>query len=126
MGRLKYILLGCGVTLLPFLLIAATVEPVNIPTTNRSITITNGNTFQTVIAAASPTVSTSRQSLTIQNNNTNNDNCWVFIGSAAAAKATSILLGPGGSYQRYYPFVPSDAIQATCTTTADSLYVDTQ
>jgi len=93
-------------------------------TVNGSVTIATGNTFQQVLAAA--TAATRRNSLTIQNNNTNGDNCWLFIGSGAATKATSILLGQGGSYQRYAPYIPSDVIQATCLTTSDSLYVDSQ
>lgn len=102
-------------------------SPIDIPTTNRAVVITTGATFQTVLAAVgAPGFSFPRQSLTIQNNNTNSDNCWVFIGSGMASTAKSILLGPGGSYQRYYPFVPSDVIQATCTTTNDTLYIDTQ
>jgi hypothetical protein len=98
----------------------------NAATTNGSVTITAGNTFQSVLSAlgAPPTP---RRSLTIENNNTNGDNCWVFIGATASAtKGTSILLQPGGSYTRYYPYVPSDNIAATCTTTSDTLYVDTQ
>lgn len=94
-------------------------------TTNASVSITTGNTFQNILAAL--TTTTDRQSLTIQNNNTNSDNCWVFIGLAASAtKATAILLSPGGSYQRYWPYVPPDAIQATCTGNGDTLYVDWQ
>ena len=92
----------------------------NRPTLNKSATIAAGNTFQTILPAASP------WSLTIQNNNTNSDNCWIFIGSGTASKGASILLGPGGSYGRYYPYVPSDVIQGTCATTSDTLYVDTQ
>lgn len=94
------------------------------PTTNSSTTIATGNTFQTLLAAI--TSNSQRRSLTVQNNNTNGDNCWLFIGAGGAAKATSILLGQGGSYQRYYPYVPNDVIQATCTTTADTIYVDLQ
>jgi hypothetical protein len=97
----------------------------NAATTNGSVTIATGNTFQTAVSALGVSPA-QRRSLTIQNNNTNGDNCWVFIGGGAATKATSILLGQGGSYQRYYPYVPSDAIQATCVTTSDTLYVDTQ
>lgn len=93
-------------------------------TVNASITITTGNTFQTALASIIGT-SSRRQSLLIENNNAS-DNCWVFIGSGSPTKGTSMLLLPGGSYQRYWPYVPSDAIQATCTTTADTLYVDTQ
>jgi hypothetical protein len=91
--------------------------------TNGSVTITTGGTFQTVLAAI--TQNNQRRSLTVENNNTS-DNCWLFIGSGSATKATSILLLPGGSYTRYYPYVPSDALQATCATTGDSIYVDFQ
>jgi hypothetical protein len=99
--------------------------PRNFPTKNSSASIVTGNTFQSVLAAA--VGSTLRNSLTIQNNNTNADSCWVFIGpNASATKATSILLAQGASYTRYYPFIPSDNISATCATTADTLYVDTQ
>ena len=96
----------------------------NAPTTNASITIATGNTFQQALAVlgSPPAI---RRSLTIENNNTT-DSCWVFIGSGAATKALSILLLPGGSYTRYFPYVPSDNIAATCTTTSDTLYVDTQ
>jgi len=92
-------------------------------TTNGSVVIATGNTYQTVLAALSGFGT--RRSLTIQNNNLT-DNCWVFIGAAAATKGTSILLLPGGSYTRYSPYIPSDAIQATCATTSSTLYVDTQ
>jgi hypothetical protein len=92
-------------------------------TTNGSVIIATGNTFQTVLAAV--TQNNQRRSLTIQNNNAA-DSCWLFIGSAAATKGTSILLLAGGSYTRYYPYIPSDAIQATCAATSDTLYVDVQ
>lgn len=97
---------------------------INRSTLNSSATITTGNTFQTILAVISGT-STQRQSLTIQNNNAV-DSCWLFIGAGSATKATSMLLLAGGSYTRYWPYVPSDAIQATCATTADTLYVDIQ
>jgi hypothetical protein len=104
----------------------AFAQAINTTTTNGSVVIATGNTFQTVLAAlGSPPAQ--RRSLTIENNNTNGDSCWVFIGATASAtKATSILLTPGGSYTRYYPYVPSDNIAATCTTTSDTLYVDVQ
>lgn len=94
-------------------------------TVNSSAVIAAGNTFQTVSAAV--TAATRRNSLTIQNNNAA-DNCWIVIAGAlgSATKATAILLLPGGSYTRYYPYVPSDAIHATCASTSDTLYVDTQ
>jgi hypothetical protein len=96
--------------------------PGNLPTTNRAVVIATGATFQTVVAA---TV-VGRQSLTIENNNTNGDNCFVYIGASGQTEAKSILLTKGGSYQRYFPYVPNDAIQATCDNTSDTLYVDTQ
>ena len=92
-------------------------------TTNSSATITAGNTFQTVLAAVTSTGD--RRSLTIQDNNAT-DSCWLFIGGGSATKGTSILLLAGGSYTRYYPYIPNDAIQATCATTSDTLYVDFQ
>lgn len=101
---------------------AALAQTIVAQTTNGSVTIATGNTFQTVLAAV--TQSNQRRSLTIENNNAS-DSCWIFIGSAVAAKGTSILLLPGGSYTRYQPYVPADAIQATCATTSDTLYVDT-
>ena len=96
--------------------------PANIPTIIGSTTIATGNTFQSVLTA-----SASRKSLHIQNNNTNGDNCWVYVGAnGSATKAASIILSPGGSYQRYFPYIPSDNISATCATTSDTLYVDSQ
>jgi hypothetical protein len=94
--------------------------PASAVTTNSSVVIATGNTFQTILAT-----STKHRSLTIENNNAT-DNCWVFIGAGSATAATSILLLPGGSYARYYPYIPSDVIQATCASTSDTLYVDTQ
>lgn len=94
-----------------------------IVTTNRSTTITVGGTFQTVTA-----VSSTRMSITIQNNNplSGTEYCYIYVGVGTASTAASIVLGPGGSYQRYWPNIPSDPIQATCTTTNDTLYIDTQ
>lgn len=98
---------------------------INRATVNDSVTIATGNTFQQVLASIVSTTTPPRQSLTIQNNNTSTDNCWVFFGTTAnATKATSILLQPGEAVTRYWPFVPSDAIQATCASTSDTLYVD--
>lgn len=93
-------------------------------TINASVVITTGNTFQTILASIIGTINY-KASLTIENNNTS-DSCWIYIGSGTPTKGTSILLVAGGSYTRYWPFVPSDAIQATCTTSADTLYVDYQ
>jgi curli biogenesis system outer membrane secretion channel CsgG len=92
-------------------------------TTNGSVAITTGNTFQTVLTAV--TTNAQRRSLTIQNNNAS-DSCWLFIGTGSATKGTAILLASGQAYTRYYPYIPTDAIQATCATTADTLYIDNQ
>jgi hypothetical protein len=95
------------------------------PTNKRSVVITTGNTFQTIIGALGD--NESRNSLTIQNNNTS-DSCWIVVGGTlgSATKGTAILLLAGAAYTRYYPFVPSDAIHATCATSSDTLYADTQ
>jgi hypothetical protein len=81
-----------------------------------------------------PVNSGARRSLTIQNNNgnatceaaSNCDYCWVFIGAGTASEAKSIELGATEAYTRFYPYVPSDVIQATCASNSDTLYVDTQ
>lgn len=90
-----------------------------LPTDNDSVTIATGNTFQTILSARSP------RSLTIENNNAG-DNCWITVDGGSPTKAKAIMLLPGGSYTRYYPYVPNAAIQGTCATTGDSIYVDTQ
>ena len=112
---------------------AAQAQIVNAPTTNGSVVITTGNTFQTVVAALGVPPA-ERRSLTIQNNNANSscqtantcDLCWVYVGSGTATEAKSIELSATQAYTRYYPYVPSDAIQATCASSSDTLYVDTQ
>lgn len=112
---------------------------INRSTVSTPAIITTGNTFQTVLASNLGTA-TQRQALTIENNNAT-DNCRIIIGGPWLAGDTtsttrtvngvsvtgtqaSILLTAGGSYSRYWPFVPSDAILATCTSSGDSLYVD--
>lgn len=101
-----------------------------------------------------PPLPGARHSLTIQNNNVSagalsSDLCYLIVAnSALAAQITpgttttssnvtvsgktitaaqaSVVLSGGGSFQRYFPYIPSDAIYGTCATTADTLYVDTQ
>jgi hypothetical protein len=93
-------------------------------TVNGSLSITAGNTFQQIMA---PNATKPRVSLTIQNNNTTTDSCWVNIGAiGAASTANSIVLSPGSSYARYWPYVPSDAINVTCATTGNTVYLDYQ
>jgi hypothetical protein len=104
--------------------------------------IATGLTFQQVLASVQ---SNNRHSLTIENNNAT-DNCNIILvgvgspwlvgdttstthtinGVSFTGAKASILLLPGGSYTRYYPFIPPEQILGTCTTTGDSLYVDTQ
>jgi hypothetical protein len=91
------------------------------PTTHAVITITTGTVFQQVLPPSSKL-----EGLTIENNNTNGDNCWLFIGSGNATTAGSSLLARGASYIRFWPFVPSDAIQATCESLGDTLSVEMQ
>lgn len=106
------------------LLVALFVTPAmaqqNRTTINGSVSITTGGTFQQILAA------NARWSVTVENNNTNTDKCWIYIGAGTASEAASIMLLPGGSYTRYSPFIPSDEIQATCAAASDTLYVDTQ
>lgn len=98
---------------------ACDAQPTGRTTSNQSATIATGNTFQTILAAGN------RQSLTIQNNNATNS-CWIYLGADTATKARSILLLAGGSYTRYWPFIPIDAIQATCASNGDTIYLDIQ
>ena len=98
--------------------------PIPKHTTNLSVVITTGNTFQTVLSSIA-TSQTSRLSITISNNNAT-DSCWINVDGGTATKGTSILLLAGAQYFRSWPFVPYDAIQATCATTNDTLYVDQQ
>lgn len=106
--------------------------PVQGAVVNRSTKITTvviaaGNTFQIALASIIGDTTTQRQALTIQNNNTTTDNCWLFLGpNASATKAKSILLAPGQAYTRYWPFVPSDEVNVTCATTSNTMYVDNQ
>ncbi len=109
-----------------------------IPTFNNSVSITTGNTYQSLLAKQG-----ARRGLTIQNNNTNTDNCFIDVtgvvaagnttstnvtvnGASIAATKASIVLTPGQAYTRYYPNIPNGAIVGTCATTGDSLYVETQ
>ena len=99
--------------------------------------ITTGLTYQQILPANG-----GRGSLTIQNNNAS-DQCELLVGGPWQAGDTtstsrtvggvsvtalqgSIVLAAGQAYTRYYPYVPSDIILATCASNGDSLYVDTQ
>ena len=86
------------------------------------VTIATGNKFQQIVPSNNS--GTDRRALTIQNNASNGDNCWVYVGSDRASKDGSVVLAPGKTYDRYWPFVPSDTIQATCASSSDDLYVE--
>ena len=131
---------------------AQILQPLDLPTTNGSVKITTGSTYQQLLAALAYTTDSQRKSLTIQNNNTNGDNCWLIIGAvpntsgaaqivaavttastiitvdgtAMTAQQASILLQQGVPFTRYLPNIPSDVLFVTCATTGDSVYVDTQ
>jgi len=85
-----------------------------------------GVVFQEVLPSIIGNAGVARQSLTIESNNTNGDNCWVHVGEDVPNTRNSSLLLPGGSYARYWPHVPSDAVQAACGSAGDSIYVETQ
>jgi hypothetical protein len=86
------------------------------------VTINTANKFQQILAASG----SARRMLRIGNNNTNDDICWVFVGSGPASKEASYPIPPGEKYLRYPPFVSSDAIQATCESSSDTLDVEYQ
>ncbi len=90
--------------------------------THTVVTIVSGNKFQQVLASSE----TEHRMLRISNNNANGDSCWVFVGSGRASKEASYAVPPGKEYLRYPPFVPSDAIQATCASSSDTLDVEYQ
>ena len=87
------------------------------------VTIATGNKFQQVVPPPNKG-DAERRSLTIENSGSNGDDCWVYVGGDKASKDHSIVLAPGKSYTRYWPFVPSDAIQATCASSSDTLSVE--
>ena len=102
---------------------------------NKSVSITTGNTYQQIEG-----INQSRRVVEIQNNNAT-DSCFLEVTGAVASGNTtatnvtvngvsitsqkaSILLLPGGAYNRYYPYVPSGPIVVTCASTGDSVYAD--
>jgi hypothetical protein len=90
--------------------------------TDTVVTINTANKFQQVLAPSA----TARRMLRISNNNNADDSCWVFVGSGRASKKGSYEVLPGKEYLRYPPFVPSEAIQATCASSSDTLDVEYQ
>lgn len=91
--------------------------------TKTLVTIVTGDKFQQILPQNN--TGKDRRALTISNNNTNGDSCWVYVGTGSASKEKSDkVLGPGAKYVAYWPFVPSDEIQATCASSSDTLSVE--
>ena len=114
--------LGVASLAIALLLGSAAIAQTPPAPTRTLVTIGAGNKFQQVLASSG----TERRMLRISNNNTNGDSCWVFVGSSQASKEGSYAVRPGKDYLRYPPFVPSDAIQATCASSSDTLDVEYQ
>jgi hypothetical protein len=89
---------------------------------NTVVTINTANKFQQILASSE----TTRRMVRISNNNANGDSCWVFVGGGKASKESSYEVPPGTAYLRYPPFTASDAIQAICASSADTLDVEYQ
>jgi hypothetical protein len=121
--------------------------PTNVVTTNGSVTITTGLTYQQILST--PANDLSLGSLFFQNNQiSGTDTCWIIIdvtvgnqivagttttstlvtvgGNMVTAGSVSIILVPGQLFLRTYPILPGDAVFATCATTGDTLFVATQ
>ena len=116
------IVLGVASLAITLLLGSATFAQTPPAPTHTLVTIDTGNKFQQVLASSG----TERRMLRVSNNNTNGDSCWVFVGSSRAFKEGSYAVPPGKEYLRYPPFVSSDAIQATCASSSDTLDLEYQ
>jgi hypothetical protein len=91
--------------------------------TETLVTIVTGNKFQKIL----PENNTGKDRRALVIENANGDSCWVFVGAGRATKEKSDkVLAPGDKYVEYWPFVPSDEIQATCASGSDTLNVEYQ
>ena len=77
-------------------------------TVNGSVVITAGSTFQSSALAAADR-GTRRLSLTIQNNQTASDSCWLFIG-ATAASATRGNIDPTRARSVLHAILPLHSV----------------
>ena len=111
------IVLGVASLAIVLLLGSRTFAQTSPAPTDVVVTINTANKFQQVLASSG----TARRMLRIGNNNDNDDSCWLFVGSGRASKEGSYEVPPGKEYLRYPPFVPPDAIQATCESSSDTL-----
>ncbi len=124
--------------------VPSTPSSVLATTNNFAVIITTGLTYQQLLPAGQ-----NRRSLTIQNNQISGTDVCYFIfgqnitsqitpgvtltstnltiqGNTITAGAASMVLNPGQPYTRFYPYIPSDPMYVTCSTTGDSVYVDIQ
>jgi len=125
------LMLGAALVCMPFDALAQA----NRSSLNYSQMIATGNTYQQLRPQEN------RSAIEVQNNNTA-DNCYVFVGANVVTAGTtttstnvtvagntltaahaSILLVPGQSWSRYFPYVPNDPVFGTCALATDSLYV---
>lgn len=128
-------------------------QPLDVTALNRSAIILAGGTFQSIYSAA-PQNATTLRAITVENNNNSvvntngggSDICWVEFSGAVLAGDTltttkttvnapalsstagkiSIALSQYGAYGRYVTFIPRGPVMATCQTTGDSLYIETE
>jgi hypothetical protein len=115
------IVLGVASLAIALLLGSAAFAQTPPASTKKVVTINTANKFQQILASG-----TTLRMLRIGNNNNDRDSCWVFVGSGQASKEGSYAVLPGQEYLRYPPFVTSDAIQATCASSSDTLDVEYQ
>lgn len=115
------------------LVAGACAQTTPLSSTPKSKSIASGLTFQLLADSAN------RRVIEIENNNTTStENCWVLVGgpwqagdttasvrsidgASITASKDAWLLQPGGSFTRYYPYIPSDPILVTCTNAGDSV-----
>jgi hypothetical protein len=121
-----YAVLGAASLAIVYLLSPSPIFAQQPPASTKiSVTIVTGNKFQEILPQNDP--GKDRRTLIIDNNNTNSDSCWVFVGTGRASQEKSDkVLAPGERYVRYWPFVPSDEVQATCASSSDTLSVEYQ
>ena len=114
------IVLGVASLAIAFLLESAAFAQTSSAPTKTVVTINTANKFQQILTSSE----TARRMIRISNNN--GDSCWVFVGGGKASKESSYPVEPGKAYLRYPPFTTSDAIQATCASSSDTLDVEYQ
>ena len=82
-----YIFLGASFLAIACLLSSSPVLAQQPAPTKNLVTIETGNKFQQILPEGN--TGEDRRALTITNNNTNGDTCWVFVGTGRASKEES-------------------------------------